>query len=458
MEHLEPTISRFAAEVGGDIFSTDAVDLVCNSYDATNEFFFPVGVARPRSAAEVGLILGAANRLGVPIVPRGAGTGFSGGALPVCGGVIVDLLGLNRIIELDEESMTVQVEPGVVTSHLQMHVEGRGLFYPPDPASMKVCTIGGNVAENAGGPRCVKYGVTRDYVMVIDGFTGDGRPFRAGKATLKNRAGYDLKSLLVGSEGTLGIFTSFRLKLIPKPESSLLFLAFFKDFNAATAMVNSLFKLGISPSSMEFMDEYAIAAVEKHSGFGLPLSYQALLLIEIDGRLDEMATLRQKTEECLSQGASEIRVALSVAEQSALWDIRRKTSPALRAFGNKKANEDIVVPRKHIPATMRGLREIAERHALNLICFGHIGDGNIHVNIMYDGANNAEREKIDVAVGEIFDLVNKHDGSVSGEHGIGIAKKRYLPGNLDPVSYDLMRSIKRVFDPGNILNPHKILY
>ncbi len=454
----ERVLRQFAAEVGADLFSADPVTLVAHSYDATNEFVVPAGIVRPRAAREVGPILAAANRLGVPLVPRGAGTGFSGGALPERGGVVLDLLGLNRIVDLDEAAMTVTVEPGVVTLHLQDLVGKKGLFYPPDPASLKVCTIGGNVAENAGGPHCLKYGVTRDYVMVIDGFTADGRPVRAGKATLKNRAGYDLKNLLIGSEGTLAVFTSFVLRLIPRPESTVLFVAFFSDFHAATAMVNTLFRAGITPSSMEFMDGFAIRAVERHAKFGLPLQYQALLLIEIDGRADEMAGVRRKAEEVLGKGAAEVRVAVSAAEQASLWEIRRKASPAMRAFGNKKANEDIVVPRQHIPATIRGLREIADRHRLNLISFGHIGDGNIHVNIMYDGQDPDEAARVGVAVREVFDLVNRFDGAVSGEHGIGLSKKPYLPANLDPVSYDLMRSIKRVFDPNNILNPYKMFF
>ncbi len=451
-------LARFAAELGSELFSADPAGLVCHAYDATNEFIVPAGVVRPRTAAEVGEVVAAANRHGVPIVPRGAGTGFSGGALAVRGGVVLDLQGLNRVLDLDETALTVRVEPGVVTLHLQDLVEARGLYYPPDPASSKICTIGGNVAENAGGPHCVKYGVTRDYVLVIDGFTGDGRPLRAGKPTLKNRAGYNLKDLLIGSEGTLGVFTSFLLRLVPKPESALLFAAFFPDLDTATGMVNTLWHAGIAPASLEFMDEAALRAVERHAPFGLPLQYQALLLIEVDGRADEMAALRQRVEGCLRGVAGEVRVAATAAERTALWEIRRKASPAMRAFGTKKANEDIVVPRQHIPATMRGLRAIADRHALTIISFGHIGDGNIHVNIMYDADDPAESARVPVAIQDVFDLVGRFDGAVSGEHGIGLAKKPYLPRNLDPVSYDLMRSVKRIFDPNGVLNPHKMVY
>ncbi len=458
MSDHEKSLSEFKRQVDPSIFRDDLLATALHSYDATNEFFFPAAVVRPRSSDDIRKVVAAANRSRIPIIPRGAGTGFSGGSLPVRGGVILDLLGMNRLIDIDEESMTALVEPGVITLHLQDAVEKAGLFYPPDPASLKTCTIGGNVAENAGGPHCVKYGVTRDYVLSLEAVTGDGRDLSAGKGTLKNRAGYDIKDLLIGSEGTLAVFHKFLLRLVPRPEAQILFLAFFRDFEQATGLVNRLFRLGISPSSLEFMDEFAIRAVERHSGFGLPLDFQALLLIEIDGRHDEMPILRRKTMDCLTESAAEVRVAETRGEQEALWEIRRKTSPALRAFGNRKANEDIVVPRKHIPATIRALRELAGRTRLNIISFGHIGDGNIHVNIMYDDTVPGEPERVEKAIGEIFEIVNRFSGAVSGEHGIGIAKIRFLPKNLDRTGYELMRSLKRVFDPNNILNPHKMFY
>jgi len=451
-------IENFLSRIDRDLVRSDDVSTTLYSYDATNEFYFPSAVVRPRSPEDIRSIVLAANETKTAVIPRGAGTGFSGGSLPASGGVVIDLLSMNRILDIDEASMCVRVQPGLITLALQETVEQKGLFYPPDPASLKTCTLGGNVAENAGGPRCLKYGVTRDYVMEIKGFTGDGKPFTFGKPVIKNRAGYDLKNLAVGSEGTLGVFHEFLLRLVPKPETKMLFTAFFNDFNTATEMVNLLLHKGISPSCVEFMDEFAIRAVEAHSKFGLPLNYQALLLIEIDGRHDEMPSLRRKTEECLSVSAQEIRVAIERQEQDVLWEIRRKTSPALRAFGNKKANEDIAVPRKSIPAAIRGLRQIAEKHSLNLINFGHIGDGNIHVNIMYDGNNPRDEERVEAAIGKIFELVNGFDGAISGEHGIGITKRRFLPRNIDPVSYELMRSVKRIFDPNQILNPEKMLY
>ena len=464
-----------------EIYSTDPVQIVAHSYDATNEFHFPEAVVRPRNPEDLRQILEAANRTGVPLFPRGAGTGFSGGSLPVGGGAVIDFLGMNRIIDIDEKDFIARVEPGVITLALQEAVEAKKLFYPPDPASLKICTIGGNVSENAGGPRCLKYGVTKDFVLGISGFTGSGKRFSAGKGILKNRAGYDLKDLLIGSEGTLAVFHEFLLRLIPKPEAKILFLAFFKKLDPAAMMVGKILHQGIQPSCLEFMDGRAIEAVEKHSGslktppsgrkrhpcgpptstsvwngYGLPLNQEALLLIEVDGRADEMALFRRKIENCLKGAASEIRVAVESHLQEELWEIRRKASPAMRAFGNTKANEDIVVPRKHIPEAISRLRQIAGRYRLNIINFGHIGDGNIHVNIMYDGTKSAEKKRVNLALEEIFAMVNQLEGAISGEHGIGLKKKKFLPGNIDPVSYELMKGIKRLFDPNNILNPHKI--
>jgi len=449
-------LEQFLRRLDAAIVSTDVTQTTFHAYDATNEFHYPEAVVRPRDSEELHQIVLSANEYHVPLFPRGAGTGFSGGSLAVDGGVVIDFLGLNKVLDLDEDDMLVRVQPGVVTLHLQKLVESHKLYFPPDPASLKICTIGGNVAENAGGPHCLKYGVTRDYVLAIDGFTGDGRPFAAGKAIHKNRAGYDLRHLLIGSEGTLAVFSAFTLKLIPRPETRILFLAWFRAIHDAAAMVNQLLHRGIMPSSIEFMDEGSIKAVEQHAHMGLPTGFQALLLIEIDGRHDEMPLIQKRVEDCLSTSASNIQVAHQADEQEKLWEVRRKASPAMRQFGNKKANQDIVVPRKSIPTALDGLKHISQRHRINVINFGHIGDGNIHVNIMYDGNNPDDCQRAELAVHDLFDLVNSLGGSISGEHGIGLAKKKHLPRNIDTTSYDLMRAIKRDFDPHGILNPRKI--
>lgn len=452
----ERGLDRFRREIDNGIFQDDVVTTTQFAYDATNRFSYPGAVVRPRSIEELIHVVSLAAQHRVTIVPRGAGTGFSGGALGTQEAIVLDLLGLNRLVELDEEDMTAWVEPGIITKHFQDAVEKRGLYYPPDPASLKTCTLGGNVAENAGGPRCLKYGVTRDYVMAISGVTGDGRVFTAGKAVHKNRAGYDLRHLLIGSEGTLAVFTGFRLKLLGKPEAKILFSAYFKEFEQATATVNRLLGKGITPSSLEFMDQTAIQAVERLTRAGLPTQHQALLLIEIDGRLDEMKTLQGKVEEILRPVADEIRVAHDHEEQERLWEVRRKASPAMRQYGNHKTNEDIVVPRKRVPEAIREIKAIAGRHRLKIITFGHIGDGNLHVNIMSDANDPEEQRRVILGVHDLFALINRLEGAVSGEHGIGLSKRPYLPANIDHVSLDLMRSIKRDFDPFGILNPGKI--
>ena len=455
---LGPQLQLFLRDLPADIASVEPADRVMHAYDATNEFHIPSAVVRPRNEDELGLVIRAANAHRVPVFPRAAATGFTGGSLPLHEGVALDLLALNRLLDLDEKSMLVRVQPGIVTSHLQDEVAKVGLYYPPDPASLKTCTIGGNVAENAGGPHCLKYGLTRDYVLAIRGFTGDGRLFETGKGILKNRAGYDLRHLLIGSEGTLAVFSELLLRLIPQPEASLLFSAFFADYEAATAMVNTLLHNGVSPASIEFMDQAALQAVERHAGLGLPLHYAALLLIEVDGRSDEIPQVRDRVERCLQGVAAEVRYAIDPAEQEALWEVRRQASPAMRAYGNKKANEDVVFPRGRIPEAMRGLRRIADEYRIKIINFGHIGDGNIHVNIMYDADDADECRRVQDGIKAVFDLANELDGAVSGEHGIGIAKKRFLPKNIDRTSYELMRSLKATFDPNNILNPGKMLY
>jgi glycolate oxidase subunit GlcD len=438
------------------IFSTNPVRRITHAYDATNVFSFPDAVVRPRNVQDLQDILDLANAADISLFPRGAGTGFSGGSVPVDGGVVIDGLGMNRLLDIDERDMIACVEPGLVTEALNQAVEKRHLFYPPDPASLKTCTLGGNVAENAGGPRCLKYGVTRDYVLAIDGFTGSGKSFVAGKGIYKNRAGYDLKHLLIGSEGTLAVFSRFLLKLIPKPEAKILFSAFFSDVAAAAEMVNTLLHKGIQPSSLEFMDQMSLQAVERLVPSGLPVNHQALLLIETDGRQDEMPVFREKVLDCLNSLAAEIRVAIDPEEQEALWDIRRRTSPAMRLYGDTKTNEDIVVPRKHVPEALNCLKQLGITHELNVIAFGHIGDGNIHVNILFDRDDMAAVSRVNPALNELFAMVNRLGGAVSGEHGIGLAKKAYLPGNIDAVSYELMKSVKRCFDPKNILNPNKM--
>ncbi len=450
------SLDRFLDRLPAAIRATDLVARTLHAYDATNRPLLPAAVVRPRTTDELGEVVRLAVAERVPIVPRGAGSGFSGGSLSE-GGVVLDLLGLDRIVDIDTRERLAIVEPGVVTRTLQSAVEREGWFYAPDPASHKFSTLGGNVAENAGGPRCLKYGVTGDWVLAIDAFTGTGATLRAGKPLLKNRAGYDLKRLLVGSEGTLAVFSRLTLRLRPLPQDRFLCLALFRDLDAATAAVGPMLAADIQPAALEFMDHSAIQAVVTHAGIDLPAATRALLLIEVDGRADELPARQARLAEVLAATVIELRTATAPEDQERLWEIRRKASPAMHHFGNTKANEDIVVPVGRIPDMVRALGEIGTRHAVPIISFGHIGDGNIHVNIMYDGHDNAQVGRVELALAEVFAVVNRLDGAISGEHGVGLSKRAWLPANVDTASYALMREIKQVFDPHGILNPGKML-
>lgn len=454
--NLQSSFDKFVKAIGKENFSHDPIVNICYSYDATNDFKIPLGVIRPKKLEDVKYILECANEFNIPIIPRGAGTGFSGGAIAEVPAVILDLLAFKKIIDFDEISMTIKVEPGVVTASLKEFVAEHNLFYPPDPASFKISTIAGNVAENAGGPHCVKYGVTGDYVLVIEGYTGEGKFIRVGKPVLKNRSGYNLKDLVVGSEGTLMVFTNITLKLIPKPESAILFLAYFRKLQNTLDFIIELFKNYIMPASLEFMDQNSIIAIEKFSGIGLPTNFEALLYIELDGRKDELIYSKSLTEKILKKYSDEVNIADNKEDIEKLWEIRRKASPAMRIYGDKKINEDIVVPKRYIPNVIVEINNLSKKFNIPIISFGHIGDGNIHVNIMTNSSDISQNEKLPRLLNELFDIVNKYDGSVSGEHGIGISKKPFLINNLDANSYNIMRNIKKIFDPNNILNPAKI--
>ncbi|MBI5893421.1 MAG: FAD-binding protein [Deltaproteobacteria bacterium] len=447
---------------------TSKEDLICYSYDATNQKFLPDAVVFPKDAQEISLILKMANFEGFPVVPRGAGSGFSGGSLPVNGGVVISLERMNKILKIDADNLTAVVEPGIVTGDLQAEVEKLGLFYPPDPTSLKFSTIGGNVAENAGGPRAVKYGVTRDYVLGLEVVLPTGEIINTGTETMKGVVGYDLTKLMVGSEGTLGIVTKIILKLIPLPEAVKTMLAVFVDMRDAAETVSKIICSRIIPSTLEFIDRNCIKCVEDYLQIGLPLNVSirglpkdadAILLIEVDGDKDliekESATIQRI---CLDNGAKEFRLAKDKKEVKELWKARRAISPSLKKLNPDKINEDIVVPRNKIPDAITGVQDIAKKYELTIANFGHAGDGNIHVNIMIDKSNKDELARAEKAVKEIFKLTIELGGTISGEHGIGISKMPYISMELSPAAIDAMKKIKNVLDPKGILNPGKIFY
>ncbi|MEW6186100.1 MAG: FAD-linked oxidase C-terminal domain-containing protein [Thermodesulfobacteriota bacterium] len=455
---MDKTIVKALEKIVGPENVTDRdTDRICYAYDATQIQAWPDGVVFPGSAREIAQIVGLANRHHLPLVPRGAGSGMSGGSVPIQGGLVLVLLRMNRIKHIDKGNFLAVVEPGVITRDFQETVEAQGLFYPPDPSSSSFSTLGGNLAECAGGGRAIKYGVTRDYVLGLEVVLPTGEIIKTGVQTAKGVVGYDLTRLLVGSEGTLGIITEMTLKLIPLPEARQTILAFFDEMDLAAKTIGEIFRTGILPSVLEFMDQPSIASVEDYLHLGLPGQAQALLLIEVDG--DREAVIRQGETIaglCRAMGATEVKTARTSQESDLLWKARRSISPALFRLRPNKINEDIVVPRDRIPAAITYFQEIGQRYNLLVVSFGHAGDGNIHVNVMYEGEKTGEKEKAEQAVTEIFKVVLELGGTLSGEHGVGLTKASFLPQELDPLSLQLMKKIKGLFDPNNILNPGKI--
>ena len=449
-------IEKLARIVGAENISTAPEELSCYSYDGTGKIFLPEAVAFPQSAQEIAAILKAANEHGFPVVPRGAGSGMTGGSLPVNGGLVLVTRRMNRILEVDRDNMIAVVEPGVITGDLQAELKKSGLMYPPDPASLKFCTIGGNAAECAGGPSAVKYGVTKDYVLGIEVVLPTGDIMQTGVRTEKGVVGYDLTRLFVGSEGTLGIFTRLTLRVLPLPESKATFLLTFSSLSRATELVAQILIHGISPCTLEYLDKTALSVVRNHIPLNLPEETAALILLEIDGtRLDvERQTLQ--VEQYLAGHNIDYRKATSEADYNELWKARRSVSPATFSLKPHKISEDIVVPRSLIPALVKFTEELARLLDLTILTFGHAGDGNIHVNIMVDNENEQERQNGIAAREKLFEYVIGQGGTLSGEHGVGITKSPFLALELDPVAISAMQGIKQLFDPNNILNPGKI--
>lgn len=447
---------ELARIVGPDNAAFEREDLIVYSYDATGMRYLPEAVVFPRSAEEVSLILKLAGAEGFPVTPRGAGSGFTGGALAAEGGVVLSIERMNRVLEVDPDNMYAVVEPGVVNYDLRQEVEPKGLFYPPDPTSLKFSTIGGNIAECAGGPNSVKYGVTRDYVMALEVVLPTGEVIRTGTRTKKGVVGFDLTGLMVGSEGTLGVVTEATLRLVPKPEAVRTMLAVFPDMRAAAGAVPEIIRSRIVPSTLEFIDGVSIRCVTEHTEVELPEA-EALLLIEVDGDPGEVERQARGVEEIVKRaGASEVRTATEKREVKDLWKARRSLSQSMFKVKPNKINEDVVVPRTKIPELVEGVRSIADEKGLTVPCFGHAGDGNIHVNVMYDAGDPEETSRAGSAVEEVFELVLGLGGTISGEHGVGLTKAPYLPMEMDENAVALMERVKKAFDPKGILNPGKI--
>lgn len=460
---VDPAILLQLKEIIGEehvLADEEEIEHYC--HDETEDLHFvPEVVVKPATTQEVSEIVRLCNDNCIPLTPRGAGTGLSGGALAVEEGVMLSVERMNRIVKLDTENAQVTVQPGVINQVLQEAVQEHGLFYPPDPASKGSCFMGGNLAENSGGPKAVKYGVTRDYVLNLEVVLPSGDVIWTGANTLKNSTGYNLTQLMVGSEGTLGVITQAVLKLIPKPAHSLLMLATFRSPEKACAAVAAIFQAGITPSGLEFMERDAIDWVLEYLDIQMPVKdeIQAHLLIEVDGNhLDPLYSDCDKITEVLERfEVDEVMFADSDHEKERLWQMRRNVGEAVHANSTYK-EEDTVVPRAKLPELLQGVKEIGRKWGFRSVCYGHAGDGNLHINIvkgdMPDEQWNNELRK---GIRELFELVKSLGGTISGEHGIGLVQKEYLDIVFPPHHLELMRQIKQIFDPNAIMNPGKIL-
>jgi glycolate oxidase len=420
----------------------------------------PEVVVKVTSAAQVSEILKLAQRERIPVTPRGAGYGLSGGAVPVQGGIVLSTEKMNRILEIDQANLMVTVEPGVITGNIHRAVEAEGLFYPPDPASLDSCTIGGNIAEGAGGPRAVKYGITKDYVCGLEAVLPSGEIIHCGGKLVKNVTGYSLIQLLIGSEGTLAVVTKIVLRLIPLPQVQVDLLVPFSDFQAAADTVSDIIAHRILPTTIEFMERDSILAVERLLEKKAPHSDAAAhLLIQLDGNVQAAvdADMEVVGELCLEHGARDVLVAKDRPTRERLWETRRMIIEALNHESPVNHMEDVVVPRAEIHRLLKGIKEIAGRHGVRIINFGHAGDGNVHVNVLKDGIpDGLWGELVPAVAKEIYQLALSLGGTITGEHGIGATRRQYLPLALDGAQISLMRQIREVFDANHILNPGKI--
>jgi len=452
-------IKEFESIVGSENIYSDKAHLIAYSYDATREHFEPDAVIFPRDEADISQILKYCNEHRIIIVPRGAGSGFTGGALPSSGGIVLAMeKHMNKILEIDMKNMVAVVQPGVINIDLQRAVEEVGLFYPPDPASQEYSTIGGNVSENAGGMRAAKYGITKDYVMATRAVLPNGDIIKAGKRTIKDVAGYNISGILIASEGTLAVLSEITLKLIPKPKMTKTAMGIFTSVHEAMEAVYKTMASGITPVAMEILDNLTIRAVEQTFHKGLPVDAGALLVTDVDGNLEEDLNfqLAQIEKVFRENGCTEFKIAKDDAEAKNLWFARRNASPSLSVYGSKKLNEDVTVPRSALPELLERFDAIAKKYNVNIPCFGHTGDGNVHTNVMVDGKDPEQVKIAYQAIEEVFQATLDLGGTLSGEHGIGLAKAPYMHMAFTEEEMNLFKSIKMAFDPNNILNPAKM--
>jgi len=453
----ERALKKLSFLLGPEHFTTRLEDLTTFGTDATKLRFMPDAVAFPGAPEEISRIFQLANQERFPVIPRGAGSGKSGGALPVEGGLVLAMDRFNRILEIDQHNLIARVECGVITAAFQEAVEKVDLFYPPDPASIHISTLGGNVAECAGGLRAVKYGVTRDYVLGLTAVLPTGEIIKTGVETIKGVVGYDLTRLLIGSEGTLAVVTEIIVRLVPKPAYRRTMMAFFESAAATVETVSAIIRSKIVPTALEFMDRTCIDCVDKDVGLAAPKGTGALLLIEVDGD-KTLATKEAKRvkEICDRQGALEFRSASRLKDVEKLWEARRDVSESVYKLRPDKISEDIVVPRSRMAEFIGFLEDLARACELPMAAYGHAGDGNIHVNILFDEKIPGHMEKVQAAVRELFTKVIEMKGTLSGEHGVGVTKAPFIEMEISRPVLELMARLKKAFDPNGILNPGKI--
>ncbi|HEU4596135.1 MAG TPA: FAD-linked oxidase C-terminal domain-containing protein [Pyrinomonadaceae bacterium] len=454
----EPEVlARLREVVGAENVLVDEEKVEPYAADALKEKFPPEAVLLPGSAREVSEIMRLANERRFPVTARGGGVGYTGGAVPVEGGIVIGTDRMNRVLEVNAENLYAVTEPGVTTYALQQAVEAQGLFYPPDPASYKNSFIGGNIAENAGGIRSAKYGVTKHYVLGLEVVLPTGEIVKTGGRTSKNVVGFDLTGLMCGSEGMLGIITEATLRLLPLPEATRTVRATFRTMSAACACPAAFTRARVTPVAIEVLDRSAVRAVEAEFAFGIDPEAGALLLVSVDGSAEEVERTARVVEGVVKEsGGYDVLRSETREEEDRLWDVRRALSPAIKKYGTLKFNEDVVVPRSRVPELIERVEEIGRRHETFVVNFGHLGDGNIHVNFMCERSDAEAVRRARLAVRDTFAASVELGGTISGEHGIGYVKAAYLEMALDPSTVETMRRIKRALDPNGILNPGKM--
>ncbi|MCM3093032.1 MULTISPECIES: FAD-binding oxidoreductase [unclassified Cytobacillus] len=454
---MELLMEEIRSIIPSDQILTSLADRYSYSYDASFGSYLPELVIQVKNKEEISSLLKLANTFNFPVYPRGQGTSLSGGPLPVKGGMVLDMSQWNGDLKIYPDDLVAVVSPGVLTANINQEAEKFGLMYPPDPSSAHVSTIGGNLAENSGGPRGLKYGVTKDYVIGLEVITPEGEIIKTGGKTIKNVTGYDLTKLIVGSEGTLGIITEATLKLVPKPPASKTMMAVFDDLVQSGQAISKILTSGILPAKMEIMDQTSIIAVENYQPLGLPIDAEAILLIELDGHPLAIEEEMKKIEEIFTDFESvKVKIAENQDEAQSYWRARKLVSPAIVKIKPTKVSEDATVPRSKIPDMFQKLKEIREKYDIHLVVFGHAGDGNLHPNIICDKRDTEEMIRVEKAVEEIFRAAVELGGTLSGEHGIGTLKAPFMEMELGAAGLDMMKRIKQIWDPNNILNPGKI--